>query len=293
MIKKYSVIVPSSGRDISLILSCLKSIKSQTIAAHKIYLVDDSKDQWIKAKDILPDIVILKTGGEKRGGVARNIGISEAISELDSDDYIFFLDDDDKWHPKKIQKQLEIVKANNGNVEVIGSGYSCFADKYKLSDKVVDVSKQIIFENCGMSPSTLGIKVAALISMGGFTPGLKAWVGRDFFIKIYLHDFKVLKDMSQLVYQNQSHEYGRVSDQRAVRYKTMYRVLSSYEKELPYKSKYMKMMVDRVILKEEGKSAIFLVARYFPISIICGWRGLYHWVSVFLSELKSLLKARA
>lgn len=290
MIKKYSVIVPSSGRDVSLIISCLESIKSQTIPAHKIYLVDDSKNQWIQAKDIIPDIVILKTGGGKRGGVARNIGIYEAVVDLDNDDYIFFLDDDDEWHQEKIQKQFESIELNNGNVDVIGSNYSCSPGKYKLSDKIKDVSQDIIYQNCGMSPSTLGIKVKSLILMEGFTPGLKAWVGRDFFIKIYLNNFKVLKQMSQLVYQNQSHEFGRVSDQRAIRYKTMFEVLRSYEKKLPpYKSKYMKMMVDRLILKEKGNTAIFLVTRYFPVAFLCGRRALIHWISVFLFELKSFI----
>ena len=95
--------------------------------------------------------------------------------------------------------------------------------------------------------------------------------------------------MSQLVYQNQSHEFGRVSDQRAIRYKTMFEVLRSYENKLPYKSKYMKMMVDRIILKEKGNTAIFLVARYFPLAFLCGPRALIHWISVFLFELKSFI----
>lgn len=286
MTEKYSVIVPSSGRDISLILTCLNSIKSQSLQAHKIYLVDDSKDQWIRSKDLMPGISLLKTGGEKRGGVARNVGIREAVLELEDSDFIFFLDDDDQWHPKKVQKQLDTVKAYGGNVDVIGSGYSYSIDDYKLLHKIKDVSHSILFDNCGMSPSTIGIKVSALTLIGGFSVGLKAWVGRDFFIKMYIYKLRVLKDTSKLVFQNQSHEHGRVSDQRTVRYETMYEVLKSFNKTLPKETRYMKLMVDQVIAKEKGETSIMLVIRYFPLALSCGVGALSHWAKVLLVEFR-------
>ena len=287
---KYNVIIPSSGRNIQLIKRSIKSALNQTVLPYKIYLVDDSEKQWINYEDLQEyDINLLKSGGCKLGGAARNVGIYQSVKELNDNDFIFFLDDDDEWHPERIEKQIDTIK-NNSIIDVIGCSYARDIKDYIIINKIRDMSGKIIFDNCGMSPSSIGIRVSSIIKMNFFSEGLKAWVGREFFIKIYLNKLTVYKDFSKLVFQNQSHDFGRVSDMRAIRYESMFKILSMYKHHFPLKIKYLKMMVERTIILEKGKSSIFLVIKYFPLALINGINGLRHWIVIVLSDLKRMVK---
>jgi hypothetical protein len=83
-----------------------------------------------------------------------------------------------------------------------------------MSSRIRDVFKDILFDNCGMSPSTLGINFASVLAIESFNEELKVWHGRDLFIRIYLSKMVVMKNMGAMVFQNQSHQFGRVSDKR-------------------------------------------------------------------------------
>lgn len=107
-----SVIIPVYNAE-KYIAETIESVLNQTYKEIEIILVDDcSRD---KSKDIINDYSkkyrnIFSFFKEKNEGVAttRNKGLDLAKGR-----YVAFLDSDDVWHPKKIEKQLVILKNNS------------------------------------------------------------------------------------------------------------------------------------------------------------------------------------
>jgi teichuronic acid biosynthesis glycosyltransferase TuaG len=96
----------------AFIAEAIASIQAQTFKNFEIMVVDDGSDD--DTADIVvnlcktdPNISIIK---QEHLGVQS--ALNKAISETKSQ-YIAFLDADDIWHPQKLEKQLEYIKANN------------------------------------------------------------------------------------------------------------------------------------------------------------------------------------
>ncbi len=103
-----SVIVPTYNRGHYLELT-LKSIVQQTYTNIEIIVVDDGS-VGIENQDICNKFTNVKyvkidnSGGPCR---PRNIGISKSKGT-----YVAFVDDDDIWHPEKIDLQVDILENN-------------------------------------------------------------------------------------------------------------------------------------------------------------------------------------
>lgn len=105
--KKVSVIIPVHNSE-KYILKCINSVINQTYKNLEIILIDDkSTDNSVELIKKIGDKRIKLIALEKNSGaaIARNKGI-----EKSSGDYICFLDSDDYWKPKKIEKQLKFIK---------------------------------------------------------------------------------------------------------------------------------------------------------------------------------------
>ncbi len=92
---------------------CIASVLSQTYTHWEHILVDDcSTDRSAAivmeyaARD--PRVQLISLKENSGAGIARNTAIEQAQGE-----YIAFLDSDDLWHPKKLEKQLGFMKKNN------------------------------------------------------------------------------------------------------------------------------------------------------------------------------------
>lgn len=109
-----SVIIPTHNRRTTLPRT-VESVLSQTFRDWELIIVDDGStdgtDQdWADPGD--PRIRYLRT--EHRGvSAARNLGIQHARFRL-----IAFLDSDDTWRPKKLEKQLAALEAHPGCLAV-------------------------------------------------------------------------------------------------------------------------------------------------------------------------------
>lgn len=115
---KVSVIVPSYKRKRNLVKRALDSLLSQTYKDIEIVLVDDNAGENLKeyreeneslVKELNSDKIILIKNEKNLGGSgSRNAGIMASSGE-----YITFLDDDDRYLPEKIEKQLNFMIENN------------------------------------------------------------------------------------------------------------------------------------------------------------------------------------
>ena len=106
-----SVVIPLYEGE-AYIAEAIESVRSQTFTNLELIVVDDgSTDQSaaIVQKYATDPRVRYITHEENRGiAAARNTGIKNARGE-----YIAFLDQDDLWHPSKIEKQLRVFDTHN------------------------------------------------------------------------------------------------------------------------------------------------------------------------------------
>ena len=113
---EVSVIITTYKRPLQIVSRAISSVLNQTYTQLELIVVDDSPssfegrdaiEQYIKN---LPDkrIRIIQHDNNRGACAARNTGIQDSKGN-----YIAFLDDDDFWHPDKIEKQMRKMASGN------------------------------------------------------------------------------------------------------------------------------------------------------------------------------------
>tara|TARA_B100001057_G_C22848875_1_gene950150 strand:- start:2288 stop:3028 length:741 start_codon:yes stop_codon:yes gene_type:complete len=149
-----SIILPFFKK-IDYIFETINSVLNQTFQDFEIILIyDDTKldDLKLIEKRFINNskIKIIKNEQNFGAGLSRNIGIAHSKGEI-----IAFIDADDLWKPRKLEKQIEFMKINN--LDFTFCNY-----KKKLPDKEINVvsSKKIIsykdlLKSCDIGLSTV------------------------------------------------------------------------------------------------------------------------------------------
>ena len=107
---KVSVIIPVFNSK-KYLKDCLNSVVNQTYKNLEIIVVNDcSSDKSLKIIKKYKDKRIKIINLKKNSGVAfaRNAGIDESTG-----DYLCFIDSDDYWNLKKVEKQVKFMKDND------------------------------------------------------------------------------------------------------------------------------------------------------------------------------------
>ena len=186
-----SVIVPTYRRDESL-KKALFSLAKQTYKNIEIILVDDNDDERWNAivEDVVhafrqskPDVSMIFAVNKPNQGSAktRNKGIS-----LASGQYITFLDDDDIYLPRKIERQVLFML--EGDYDFSVTDLELFNEKGKLVDRrirdyICDTSPDSLFRYHMLhhltGTDTMMFKKEYLLKIGGFEP---IDVGDEFYL---------------------------------------------------------------------------------------------------------------
>jgi glycosyltransferase involved in cell wall biosynthesis len=115
--KRISVIIPTYKREIKYLSRAINSIKDQTYSNTEVVIVDDNPPescyrekimQFMKQYSDDSNIIYIMNHKNLGGSLARNKGIYAATGE-----YITFLDDDDEYLPRKVEKQLMFMIEND------------------------------------------------------------------------------------------------------------------------------------------------------------------------------------
>lgn len=181
-----SIIIPNFNYS-QFVKSAVETALDQTYSNTEVIVVDDgSTDESLKVLQKFGNKIKLirqEHGGPAR---ARNRGIQEA-----SGDYIAFLDADDLWKPRKIEKQLELFQTNSD----LGLVYSGFQKvnrsmipleiqfpKYRglIADKFSRGMDKIVLAG----ESTAMVSAKGLAEVGCFDPDLSLLSGWDLFRRI-------------------------------------------------------------------------------------------------------------
>ena len=228
MTPKVSIIIPMYNAS-KYIGECIQSVINQTHTNWELILIDDGSTDNTKSiiEPYLEDDRIRYFWQENgKQGKARNHGVRKTTGM-----FIGFLDADDKWHERKLDRQIEVFSKDKVDV-VYSSGHSF---KIKDSDtqllskfgikEGVQTGKQLIFDliqkNYIPLTSVLMTK-ERFEEVGGFNENLKIQNAEDLNLWLKLADLNCKfygLDESLFYYrkhENQSTNDDPVSIQQAV-----------------------------------------------------------------------------
>lgn len=139
-----SIIMPSFNSE-QYIEQAISSILKQTYKNWELFVIDDcSKDntgsivEEFSINDCRIKIIVLENN--QGAAVARNIGLKNASGK-----YIAFLDSDDRWFPKKLEKQLEFME--NRKIAFSFTSYEFIRESVNDKRKVVHVKEKMTYKD--------------------------------------------------------------------------------------------------------------------------------------------------
>jgi glycosyltransferase involved in cell wall biosynthesis len=111
-----SIITPTYNRP-EFLQSAIETVREQTYSRTEHVIVDDYSPTPVSniIPSDSPDITIHRHDINKGANAARNTGI-----EISAGKYIAFLDDDDKWKPTKIERQVDTAERTGAGAVYTG-----------------------------------------------------------------------------------------------------------------------------------------------------------------------------
>ncbi len=105
-----TVVIPTTGRP--ELSRAIASVRRQDYAGSiELIVIGDLPERALDDR-LAGDVdVTLYTGGGRRGGAARNLGIDAATHP-----YVALVDDDDEWHPQKLTVQMTALAEHEADV---------------------------------------------------------------------------------------------------------------------------------------------------------------------------------
>jgi glycosyltransferase involved in cell wall biosynthesis len=169
------------------------SVLTQTFDDIELVVIDDGSDDDY-AEDTVEsygDDVRLVTHDQNRGlSAARNTGIDAATGE-----YVAFLDDDDRWEPSKVSRQVAALDANPdaGLATCLLTAITPDGDPLRCEGAKPsgDLSDDILVRNVIGSPSRVLVRSSALDTVGTFDETLPTKQDWDLYIRL-CQDWEVI-----------------------------------------------------------------------------------------------------
>ncbi|WP_255167392.1 glycosyltransferase family 2 protein [Natrononativus amylolyticus] len=182
-----SVIIPTHNRPERLV-GAVESVAAQTVTPTEVVVVNDGSDvEYGDAVDRLPgetfDLNYIECSSSGGAARARNIGAEAASGSV-----YMFLDDDDRWRPRKVERQLRILERE----PTVGLVYSArvAVDEDGTELYRIDASKegvladQILLRNHIGTTSCVAVRAPLFDAVGGFDPSMPALQDWELWIRL-------------------------------------------------------------------------------------------------------------
>ena len=185
-----SAVIPTYGRQPEFLREAVESVKEQTYDEIELVVVDDSSEEVSAFVDGDPDFrAVRRVLDREHNGVggARNSGIDASTGDL-----IAFLDDDDRWLPTKVERQVEALRTAPPGTGAVVTGQRFFVDGEPTGARSPttrgDVTRDMLVGESLCPPSTAMVR-AELVDEGGvrFDAALPYWEDRDWYIRLSQH----------------------------------------------------------------------------------------------------------
>jgi len=121
----------------------------------------------------------------KGGSAARNTGILQSKA-----DYIAFLDDDDEWLPKKLEKQIDLLERSSGSTGGVHTGYFIVDSvsgailRERTAIKRGYLLNELLVHNCLGGTSSVIVRRECFDRVGLFDENLQSFQDYDLWIRI-------------------------------------------------------------------------------------------------------------
>jgi len=186
-----SVIIPYYNRE-EFIDEALQSVLTQTLKPLEIIVVNDcsreSSRRYLDRYAGVCTILDLKVNVGLSG--SRNAGIRAASGQ-----FIALLDDDDYWLPQKLELQRKYMDEHPACSAVTCSVSAFFSDRpdqlwTRFGPGPITLAQALIEEYWAV-PSSLMVRRAALLAVGGFDPRFRECEDRDFMIRFCASGYRI------------------------------------------------------------------------------------------------------
>lgn len=182
---KVSIIIPTYNRS-TFLKRAIESVFNQTYQDFELIVVDDhSKDDTKQIVESLKDNRLLYIRNESNlgGSVSRNIGIKNSNCSL-----VAFLDDDDEWHPRKLEKQIRIIKNLSNDYCGVYTGMIYYKNgkiiKKTFPKKDGNLFSELLKRNYIGSTSVIMLRKKALDDVGYFNERLPASQDLELYLRL-------------------------------------------------------------------------------------------------------------
>lgn len=210
--KTVSVIIPTYNRA-ATVGRAVRSVLQQSFRDLEVIVVNDASTDdtpEIIAGFADPRLRYVVHAMNRGGGAARNTGIDVAAGE-----YIAFLDADDEWLPKKLERQVAVMQHRDAPVAAIYTGFAVVAAAGRVAAVRIprhrgDILSQLWCGNVVRTVSTVLVRRTALQHVGGFDPTLPSCQDWDLWLrlaKVYQFDF-----LPQVLVRYHAASAGRITD---------------------------------------------------------------------------------
>jgi glycosyltransferase involved in cell wall biosynthesis len=173
-----SVVIPAFNAE-GTIEDTLTSVRNQTHSNLEIIVVDDGSTDRTRSivethASLDPRVTVIS---RENAGVAaaRNVGWKSAHSE-----FIAFIDADDLWSPRKIEKQLGVMLAGDERIGLVYTWFAIIDERNRVRSSVPgryidgNVIEYAFTENFVGNASSPLIRRRALEEVGGYDSALRA-----------------------------------------------------------------------------------------------------------------------
>ena len=232
-----SAVITACNRDLNILERAVKSVADQTYHNIEIIVVDDSSVKTPGRKEIEQyltsnyDLTYIRHPKTLGACAARNTGLSRAKGY-----YIAYLDDDDEWLPRKIERQL--TGFSNKEIALVYCNYIVDDEKnhitYETKKKPPspDLFISLLRFDLGMSTSVPLIRRDALEQIGGFDTSLQCWQDHDVWLRLAMQYKFALIPESLMIYH--SHLGSRISTNPLRKIEGTKRIIEKYQDEFSH-----------------------------------------------------------
>lgn len=178
-----SIIIPTHNRW-PMLGEAVDSVLAQTASDHELIVIDDGSTDGTarRLQDYGERLTVL---AQNRRGVAaaRNLGVSRSAGR-----YLAFLDSDDLWHPRKLQRQLDFME-QNPDVEICQTGEIWIRNGVRVNPRRKhrkpsgDIFRPSL-ELCLVSPSAVMMRRELFDRVGGFDESFPVCEDYDLWLRI-------------------------------------------------------------------------------------------------------------
>jgi glycosyltransferase involved in cell wall biosynthesis len=181
-----SVIIPTFNRA-SLIDRAVSSVLSQTFHDYECIVVDDASDDGTHRLQLFtsppPRLSYIRLAAHCGVSKARNAGVAASSGR-----WIAFLDSDDEWLPRKLEKQVqwhhEHPEYAISQTKEIWVRHGTRVNPPKTHEKKEGYIFEQSLKRCMVTPSSVMLTRALFLDTGGFDESLPACEDYDLWLRI-------------------------------------------------------------------------------------------------------------